>query len=203
MYSPLTKQLIEALQKLPGIGQKSAQRMAFKLLTDAGKIQANHLSNMLTQATNAIGYCKSCRHFTESDLCPICANAKRQTDLVCIVESPADLVAINQTNQYNGVFYVLHGRLSPLDGIGPSELGLEQMFERFKTSAVKEAIIATNSTMEGEATAYYIAAKLKSLNIKASRIAHGVPIGGELEYLDGNTLAHAFGNRAEILMNDD
>jgi recombination protein RecR len=198
MYSPLTQALIHALQGLPGIGPKSAQRMAFHLLATKGQEKGARLADALKEGLGAIDYCQQCRHFTEKPLCSICVSPQRDERLLCVVQSPADIVAIESSQAYRGRYFVLHGHLSPLDGVGPVELGLDDWFEKLDSTVVSEVIIATNPTAEGRATAHYIASQLQKRSIKCSRIAHGVPIGGELEYLDGGTLNHAFVSRREI-----
>lgn len=195
MFSPLTQQLIEALQCLPGIGPKSAQRMAFHLLEDTNKPQGQKLADALSSALMHIKHCQQCRMYTEEPVCRICQNTKRDHSLICVVESPADIVAFEQTQSFNGVYFVLMGHLSPLDGIGPADIGIPQLTERLKTNTVSELILATNPTMEGKATAHYINAIAAQHNVRCSQLAHGVPIGGELEYLDGNTIAHALKTR--------
>jgi recombination protein RecR len=201
MYSPHTRQLIDALRALPGIGPKSAQRMAFQLLSQVGKPKGLALADALQLAIQQVDYCKKCRIYTECDYCELCSNAKRDESILCVVESPADVIAIEQTHAYKGLYYVLHGHLSPLDGIGPSEIGIPQLLERIKNGALQEVILATNPTAEGKATAYYITTHIEPQNVKCSRIAHGVPVGGELEYLDGSTLMLAF-NARTILTTD-
>ncbi len=196
MFSPLIDQLIHRLKVLPGVGPKSAQRMALYLL-ERNREGANGLATALMDACEHVKYCSGCRTFTEQVSCGICSNPKRDQSLLCIVESPADVFALEQSMSYFGRYFVLHGHLSPIDGIGPTELGLTQLDPHFE-NGLSEVIIATNPTMEGEATAHYIAEKAKSYQVKVSRIAHGVPIGGELEYIDGGTLAHALGSRREI-----
>lgn len=198
MFSPLTKQLIEALRGLPGVGPKSAQRMAFNLLAETGREKAAELSTALKQAVEHVGQCHSCRMYTEQNLCEICANPKRNNALLCIVESPADVIAIEQTHSFKGHYYVLQGHLSPLDGIGPQEIGIPQLLKKIAENDISEIIIATNPTMEGKATSHYIINHVDQEKIKCSRIAHGVPLGGELEYLDSGTLAHAFYSRVEM-----
>ena len=201
MFSPLTKDLIDALQGLPGIGRKSAQRMAFYLLAKSGQAKGLALSEALETAIHQVGQCKLCQIYTEQLLCDICRNTKRDQTLLCVVESPADLAAIEQTQVYSGRYFVLQGHLSPLDGIGPYEIGIPILLNRLKDANIKELIIATNVTMEGKATAHYIANHIHAFKIKCSRIAYGVPIGGELEYLDGGTLSHAFHSRIPIETN--
>ena len=201
MFSSLTKQLIDALSGLPGIGPKSAQRMAFHLLAKPGNAKGLALSAALTQAINQVGQCRQCRIYTEHEHCDICRNPKRDLSTLCVVESPADVAAIEQTNIYSGLYFVLQGHLSPLDGIGPNDIGIPVLLERINQAELKELIIATNPTMEGKATAHYIANHVDPNTMKCSRIAHGVPLGGELEYLDGGTLSHAFHSR--IVMEND
>ena len=201
MFSPLTKQLIESLRALPGVGPKSAQRMAFQLLAESGKSKGLELARALQQSIEKVDYCQRCRLFTEHDLCDLCRNPKRDPSLICVVESPADVIAIEQTHSYRGLYFILNGHLSPLDGIGPEEIGLPILFTRLKQEPVQELILATNPTMEGKATAHYIANQLSDSGIQLSRIAHGVPVGGELEYLDSSTLMLALSSRA-ILQED-
>jgi recombination protein RecR len=190
-------ELIERLRCLPGVGPKSAQRMAFHLLQrDRGG--AEQLAQSLLQAVEKIGHCQQCRTLTEEHLCNICSHSGRDQTLICVVESPADVWVVEQTAVFKGVYFVLHGRLSPLDGIGPDELGLELLEHRFTLGTIKEIILATNSTVEGEATSYFIGELAQKHQIKASRIAHGVPMGGELEFIDSGTLSHAFNGRREI-----
>lgn len=198
LFSPLTKQLIDALRGLPGIGPKSAQRMAFQLLSDKGRTRSTTLAAALSEASEHVRQCQRCRFYTEDALCAICSHPKRLKTMLCIVESPADVIALEQTHSYQGLYFVLQGHLSPLDGIGPNDIGLDHLFSLIKQEPVDEIIIATNATMEGSATAHYIAAHIDKNNITMSRIAHGVPMGGELEYLDGNTLSHAFLSRTPI-----
>ncbi|MFK3616455.1 recombination mediator RecR [Coxiella burnetii] len=198
MFSPLTKQLIEALQCLPGIGPKSAQRMAFHLIAKSRQAKGLALSDALQSAIRQVGECKLCQIYTEQPLCNICNNPKRDSTLLCVVESPADVVAIEQTQIYSGRYFVLHGHLSPLDGIGPQEIGIPALLDRLRNETIKELIIATNATMEGKATAHYVANHIDHTKIKCSRIAHGVPMGGELEYLDGGTLIHALHSRIPV-----
>ncbi|HEY7773918.1 MAG TPA: recombination mediator RecR [Marinagarivorans sp.] len=197
MYSPLISQLIESLRVLPGVGPKSAQRMALQLL-ERNQKGALRLADALTQACEKVGHCESCRTLTEEPLCHLCKSTRRDSALLCIVEMPADVFALEQSGTFSGKYFVLMGKLSPLDGIGPKELGLETLATRFAQGEVEEVIIATNPTMEGEATAHYIADMAKQHKLRVSRIAHGVPLGGELEYIDGGTLAHALASRREI-----
>lgn len=196
-YPPLLSQLIESLRCLPGVGPKSAQRMALHLL-ERDREGADKLVNDLQAALQGIGHCRLCRNLSESEVCTLCTHPQRNDTLLCIVETPADVLAVEQTASYNGLYFVLMGHLSPLDGIGPGELGLDQLEQRLQLKQVKEIILATNSTVEGEATAHYIADLARDYAIRATRIAHGVPLGGELEYIDGGTLAHAFSGRREF-----
>src|SRR3990167_66587 len=198
MFSPLTKQLIDALRILPGIGPKSAQRMAYYLLADKGREKATVLADVLKNAVSAVNQCKRCRQFTEQPLCSICGNAKRDHTLLCIVESPSDVIALEQTHAFQGSYFILHGHLSPLDGVSPEHIGIPQLLLLLQNETIKEIILATNPTAEGKATAQYIANHIDVKKIMCTRIAHGVPIGGELEYLDGGTLSHAFYSRQPI-----
>lgn len=194
-FSPLLLELIDALKCLPSVGNKSAQRMAFHLL-ERNRNGAMQLSNTLAKAMENIGHCTQCRTFTEESVCDICQSVKRQTtQLLCIVETPADVIAIEQTGEFTGRYFVLMGHLSPIDGIGPEELGLNVLEKQLAQGEFKEVILATNPTVEGEATAHYIAELAQQHNVNISRIAHGVPIGGELEFVDGNTLSHALTGR--------
>jgi recombination protein RecR len=195
--SNLLADLIEALRCLPGVGAKSAQRMAFHLL-ERDREGGVRLADVLQQAMQRIGHCKACRNFSESELCAICANASRDAALLCVVETPADLLAIEQATGYRGRYFVLMGRLSPLDGLGPSELGVDLLTRRLAEGEVRELVIATNPTVEGEATAHWLGQLARSAGVRATRLAHGVPLGGELEYVDRGTLAHAFGTRHSI-----
>ncbi|MEW9824756.1 MAG: recombination mediator RecR [Candidatus Symbiodolus clandestinus] len=189
--SPLLEQLIQAFRCLPGVGAKSAQRMAFHLL-QRDRQGGQRLAQRLVSAMSEIGHCQRCRTFTEQPLCQLCLDPLRQqSQQLCVVESAADIQAIEQTGQYSGRYFVLMGRLSPLDGIGPKEIGLEQLADCLQTEPPQELILATNPTVEGEATAHYIADMARHYQIIISRIAHGVPVGGELELVDGMTLSHA------------
>jgi recombination protein RecR len=197
MMSSLLEQLIEAFRVLPGVGQKTAQRMAYHVL-ERERAGGQRLADTLAAAVERIGHCTRCRDFSESDLCATCASASRDVHLLCAVESPADRLVIEQATGYRGLYFVLQGRLSPLDGIGPRELGLDQLAARLAEGEVQELIIATNPTVEGEATAHYLAQLARQHKVQPSRLAHGVPLGGELEYVDRGTLAHAFGSRGEM-----
>jgi recombination protein RecR len=194
LYPPSLSRLIEALRCLPGVGPKSAQRMAFHLL-ERDAPGAREISAALTAAAEKLGHCQRCRMFAEGELCPVCATSSRDRTLLCVVESPADVVAIEQSGGYRGCYFVLMGHLSPLDGVGPSEIGIESLEKLLSAGEVKEVILATNPTVEGEATAHFLAGVAGRFQLRASRIAHGVPVGGELEYVDGGTLAHALAGR--------
>lgn len=189
--------LIEALRVLPGIGPKSAQRMAYYLM-QRDRPGAQHLADALQLALAALRHCKRCNTFTEADVCERCRSDKRDASLLCIVETPVDMNMMEQTHAYSGLYYVLMGRVSPLDGIGPRELQLDQLLARASDGVVKEVILATNFTNEGEVTAHYLSEMLKSRSIRVSRIARGVPVGGELEFVDSGTLAQAFRERKSL-----
>jgi recombination protein RecR len=195
--SPLLAELIEALRCLPGVGGKSAQRMAFHLL-ERERERGLKLAGALEQAMHRIGHCSRCRNFSEEPVCGICASTSRDRHLLCVVESPTELAAIEQATGYRGQYFVLMGRLSPLDGLGPEELGLGLLSERLAEDEIEELILATNPTVEGEATAHYLAQLARAAGIRSTRLAHGVPLGGELEYVDRGTLAHAFGSRQTL-----
>jgi recombination protein RecR len=196
-YSPRLTKLIDALRRLPGVGPKSAQRMAFHLL-ERDRQGADVLRAALGEAVAGVGRCPTCRMFCEDGQCRYCSDSRAAAGQVCVVEGPADLVAIEGSTPYRGRYFVLMGRLSPIDGIGPAELGLPLLGQQLEGGAVKELIIATNPTVEGEATAYYLAEMARAAGVKVTRIAHGVPMGGELEYVDGGTLAHAFSGRTPV-----
>ena len=196
-YSPALAQLIAALRRLPGVGPKSAQRMAFHLL-ERDREGALDISRSLAQAVATIGQCRRCRMLSDAELCPICANAQRDPALLCVVESPADVVAVEQSGGFRGRYFVLMGHLSPLDGIGPAELGVGQLEALLDAGDVRELILATNPTVEGDATAHFLGELATRRGVRATRIAHGVPVGGELEYVDGGTLAHALAGRQTL-----
>ena len=196
-YSPLLLRLIESLRCMPGVGQKSAQRIAFHLL-ERDRDGASGLSAALADAVRGIGHCRRCRMFTEAEICTICSAPGRDASQLCVVESPADVMALEDATGYRGLYFVLMGHLSPLDGIGPDELGLARLEEWLETGDIEELIIATNPTVEGDATAHYLAELASRRSVRASRIAHGVPLGGELEYVDGGTLSHAFYGRRAV-----
>ena len=195
--SRLIGHLIETLRCLPGVGPKSAQRMALHLL-EHDREGGRQLAQALQQAMEHVGHCRDCRTLCEDELCGLCASDRRDRSLLCVVETPADVLALEQSIGYRGLYFVLMGHLSPLDGIGPEELGLAVLEERLAEGAITEVIIATNPTVEGDATAHYLADMAARHEIQASRIAHGVPLGGELEYVDGGTLSHAFYGRRVV-----
>lgn len=195
--SPRLAQLIDALRALPGVGPKTAQRMAFHLLQE-DRPGARSLAEALGVALDAVRRCDRCRMLTEGELCSICSSAQRDASLLCVVESAADVLAIEQSGSYRGHYFVLMGHLSPLDGIGPEQLGARELEALLAAGAVQEVILATNPTVEGEATAHFLSELALRRGVRASRIAHGVPMGGELEYVDGGTLAHALSGRQLI-----
>jgi len=195
--SPLLNQLMTALRCLPGVGPKSAQRMALHLL-ERNRDGAQRLVVALQAALDGIGHCRRCRDLSETETCALCADPRRDHALLCVVETPADVLAVEQATGFQGVYFVLMGHLSPLDGIGPAELGLEALEARLDAGEVREIILATNPTVEGGATAYYLAELARERGIRTTRIAHGVPLGGELESVDGGTLAHAFAGRRDF-----
>jgi recombination protein RecR len=197
MKSPALEDLIEALRCIPGIGPKSAQRTAYHLLQH-DKAGAGRLADALATALKSVRRCAKCNTFAEDELCTLCASPKRDATQLCVVETPGDLLMMEQTLAYNGLYFVLMGRLSPLDGIGPREIGLDVMQRRLEGNEVKEVIVATNFTNEGEATAHYIGEMLKGRELRITRIARGVPVGGELEYIDTGTLAQAVVERRPV-----
>ena len=195
--SRLIGRLIESLRCLPGVGPKSAQRMAFHLL-EYNRDGARQLAEALTLAMDRVGNCSECRTLSEDPVCTLCANERRDGSLLCVVETPADVQALEQSIGYQGLYFVLMGHLSPLDGIGPEALGLDLLEARLASGEIKELILATNPTVEGEATAHFVSEMARVRGVRTTRIAHGVPMGGELEYIDGGTLSHAFAGRQEI-----
>ena len=196
--SPLVDSLIESIQCLPGVGPKSAQRMVLHLLErerEGGKL----LSEALSLALESVGQCRQCRIFSEDELCSICKNEKRDKQVICVVESVSDVFAIEQSNQFRGKYFILHGHLSPIDDIGPEQLGLNQLFLLVRSEEIREMILATNSTLEGEATAHFIYDSLKDIeNLNLTKLAQGVPLGGELEYVDRGPIMHAFSGRVNL-----
>lgn len=196
-YTPLIDQLIESLRCQSGIGPKSAQRIAFELL-ERNRLGAKQLADALNKAMDGVIHCERCRNFSETPICNICSNPKRDDTALCVVENPANVISIEQTSSFFGRYFVLMGNLSPLDGIGPEEIGLDKLKMIVDQSDIKEIILATSTTIEGEATAHYISQIFSALEIKITRIAHGVPLGGELDLVDGGTLTHALASRQEI-----
>lgn len=196
-FSPLVDELVESLRCLPGVGQKTAQRMAFHLL-EKGRSGGERLSTALSQAMTGVRRCETCQNFSDTPTCGLCRNAERQTGTVCVVESPSDLLAIEQAGDYRGSYFVLMGHLSPIDGVGPADIGIDRLLQRVRDEGVTELIMATNPTVEGEATAHYIADRLDGTPILITRLAHGIPVGGELGYVDGFTLTHAFRGRKPL-----
>ena len=194
---PLLDQLIDGLRCLPGVGAKTAQRMALHLL-QRDRAGGARLAAILAEAMHSIGNCRSCRTLTEDDECVLCRNPERDDSQLCVVENPADVLALEQVTAYRGRYFVLGGRLSPLDGVGPAELGMDDLRRRIETLRPQELILAMTTTVEGEATAHYVAEMAAGSGVSVSRIAHGVPLGGELEYVDGGTLAHAFAGRRQV-----
>ena len=193
-FSPSLQNLIDALRCLPSVGPKSAQRMTLHLL-ERDREAALELSNALRIAVEKVGHCRLCRNFTELEVCEICSDTRRDATMICVVETPGDVLAIELSAGFRGLYFVLMGHLSPIDGIGPAEIGLEMFYQRVIDEGIEEVILATNPTVEGEATAYYLTDMLAPVGVRVSRIAHGVPLGGELEYVDGSTLAHALSGR--------
>ena len=196
-HSKLLGELVDALQSMPGVGPKGAQRIAYHLL-ERDRSGGRRMAEALRAAMEQIGHCHRCRNLCEDELCPICASNQRDRSTICVVETPADVAAIEQTAAYSGLYFVLMGRLSPLDGIGPEDLHLASLEGLLDAGEVEEVILATNPTVEGEATAFYVAEMAAQRGIRATRIAHGVPVGGELEFVDGGTISHALSGRREL-----
>jgi len=196
-FGPVIDELIDSLRVLPGVGQKSAQRMALFLL-ERNRIGAERLSLALSEAVERIGRCQVCQNFTEQEICSLCLDARRDASILCVVESPSDLLAIEQAHYFTGQFFVLNGSMSPIDGRGPEQVGIPKLMSRVEQGGVAEIILATNPTIEGEATAHYIAEVFANQNILMTRLAHGIPLGGELGYVDGGTLNHAFSGRKPL-----
>ena len=194
---PALEQLIDSLRCLPGVGPKSAQRMAYYLL-QRDRQGANTLAQSLGNALEVVDHCKLCNTFSEQPICPLCESSQRDSSILCVVEMPTDLMMLENTRTYNGMYFVLMGRLSPLDGIGPKEIHLDKLIKRAQDGMVKEVILATNYTVEGDATAHYISELLRARGIKVSRIARGMPMGGEIEYVDTGTLAQAMLERRSV-----
>lgn len=197
MAYTLLEELIESFCCLPGVGPKSAQRMAFYLL-ERDRKGGDKLARLLDRAMRDIGHCSQCRTFSETPLCAICSNGERDASQLCIIESPSDVAAIERSTAYRGHYFVLMGHRSPLDGIGPAQIGVDLLMQRFTKGNIREVILATNATVEGEATAHYLGELAKQQSLRVMRIAHGVPLGGELEFVDKSTLSHAFAGRVEV-----
>lgn len=196
-YSDALGNLVDQLAKLPGIGRKSAQRLAFHILKQSDK-EAHLLADAIIQAKQKIQYCKLCYNLTDRELCPICNNPNRDSSIICVVEDARDVMALERANQFHGLYHVLQGAISPMDGIGPEQLKIKELLQRLQDHPAEEIIIATNTSIEGEATAMYLSNLLKSLDIKITRIAQGLPVGGDIQYADEVTLARAFEGRWEI-----
>lgn len=202
ILSPATEQLIDALRKLQGVGPKTAQRMAFQLLGEQQRVNGRALAHALNHAIEKVSLCQKCRCYTEHAICNVCQNPGRNSQLLCIVETPSDIIAIEDTHCFKGLYYVLHGHLSPLDGIAPKDIGIPQLIDKITNEDITEVIIATNPTMEGKATAHYIMNHTDKARVTCSQLAYGIPLGGELEYLDGGTLAHALQSRTTLTIED-
>ena len=196
-FSPLIEQLMEALRCLPGVGPRSAQRMALHLL-ERDREGGRRLAQVLQEALDQVGHCRRCRTLTEEPECRICRSSKRNEHMLCVVETPADMLALEQTGIYDGHYFVLLGHLSPIEGIGPEDLGLDDLLSRVQDGMIEEVILATNPTAEGETTAHYVHELLRPLDVRVTRLAHGVPLGGELEYVDGGTLSRALVGRGQF-----
>lgn len=196
-YADAVAKLIEELAKLPGIGPKTAQRLAFHILRGS-KENAYNLAKAIVNAKEKVGYCSNCYNLTDTDPCRICSNSNRDPSLICVVEDPRDVAAFERTREFKGYYHVLHGAISPMEGIGPEQLRIKELLERLQSLELKEVIIATNSSIEGEATAMYLAKLIKPLAIKVTRLAQGIPVGGDIEYADEVTLSRAFAGRREM-----
>ena len=196
-FSASIEKLIEEFEKLPSIGHKTAVRLAFYMLNQPVEV-CEEFAKTIVDTRKNLKYCSICNNITDSDPCPICANPKRNKDVICVVEDVRDIVQIEKTHEYNGVYHVLNGVISPMNGVGPNDIKLKELMTRIGTSEVNELILATNPNVEGEATAMYISKLVKPFDIKTTRIAHGIPIGGDLEYVDEVTLAKALENRTEL-----
>lgn len=196
-FVPPLEILIEQFAKLPGIGKKTATRLAFHVL-NSSKEDSTAFAKAITDAKEQVKLCKVCQNITDTDTCALCESSKRDKSIICVTESPKDVISIEKTNEYHGLYHVLHGAISPMDNIGPNDIKIPELLERLKDDAVKEVIMATNPTIEGEATAMYIAKLIKPFGIKVTRIAHGIPVGGDLEYADEITLTKAMEGRREM-----
>ena len=196
-YSPSIEKLIESFEKLPSIGHKTAIRLAYHIL-DMDNNEIQEFINSITNAKQKLKYCTNCYNISDTDPCPICSNPKRDHSTICVVEDVRDIMAMERTHEYKGVYHVLHGTISPMNGIGPDDIKIKELLNRVKDNEIKEVIIATNPRVEGEATSIYLSKLLKAFNIKVTRIAHGIPVGGDLEYTDEITLMKAMEGRHEI-----
>lgn len=196
-FVPPLEVLVEQFAKLPGIGRKSAQRLAFHIL-NSSEADASKFAEAILNAKKLVKYCNVCQNITDSEVCSICNNPKRDSSVICVTESPKDVISIEKTNEYHGLYHVLHGAISPMDDIGPNDIKIAELLKRLESDEVKEVIMATNPTIEGEATAMYIARLIKPLGVKVTRIAHGIPVGGDLEYADEVTLTKAMEGRREM-----
>ena len=197
IYSPSIEKLIESFEKLPSIGHKTAARLAFYML-DLSEQESNEFIESIINAKKNLKYCSKCYNISDSDPCPICNNPKRDSSIICVVEDVRDIIAMERTHEYKGVYHVLHGSISPMNGIGPEDIKLKELISRISDNTVKELILATNPRVEGEATAMYISKLVKPMGIKVTRIAHGIPVGGDLEYTDEITLSKALEGRREM-----
>ena len=197
MYSPSIEKLIQSFEKLPSIGNKTAARLAFYIL-NASEEETNEFVSSIVNAKKNLKYCSKCYNISDTDPCPICGNPKRDPSVICVVEDVRDIIAMEKTHEFKGVYHVLHGSISPMNGIGPEDIKIKELLERLRDTDVKEIIIATNPRVEGEATAIYLSKLIKPIGIKVTRIAHGIPVGGDLEYTDEVTLSKALEGRREL-----
>ena len=197
LYSPSIEKLIESFERLPSIGHKTAARLAFYML-DLNEQDTNEFINSIVNAKKNLKFCSKCYNISDTDPCPICSSAKRDDSIICVVEDVRDIVAMERTHEFNGVYHVLHGSISPMNGIGPDDIKLKELLSRLSDGTVKELILATNPRVEGEATAMYISKLVKPMGVKVTRIAHGIPVGGDLEYTDEVTLSKALEGRREM-----
>lgn len=196
-FVPPLEVLVEQFAKLPGIGRKSASRLAFHVLNSTDE-EAQKFADAIVNAKKLVKYCRICQNITDTEICSICGSPKRDKSVICVTESPKDVISIEKTNEYHGLYHVLHGAISPMDDIGPNDIKIPELLERLKSDEVKEVIMATNPTIEGEATAMYIAKLIKPLGVRVTRIAHGIPVGGDLEYADEVTLTKAMEGRRDM-----
>ena len=196
-YSPSIEKLIESFEKLPSIGHKTAVRLAFYMLNLAEQ-ETNEFITSIINAKKTLKYCSKCYNISDTDPCPICSNPKRDSSYICVVEDVKDVIAMEKTHEFKGIYHVLHGSISPMNGIGPEDIKLKELLERLMDNNIKEIILATNPRVEGEATAMYISKLIKPMGIKVTRIAHGIPVGGDLEYTDEVTLSKALEGRREM-----